>query len=330
MSRYFSKLAKRTGIAPNHAEKVHQLKTHANIRPGMQPNERASLKKGLEANIEKIAEPAGPQRNSTTEGSISQDSRPGLKTFAKKDVIASDSKALPAESEFSVREHDPSHPFQADPVKTNSNDDPVAVFADVPAKAVPAQIPQSEIRQGAVQQSKNMPEGDHQPHAASIGPAAEQNSEPDHALLIEKRQHLREEKTITVQTISPVNENRGASESGDDSFLAMPAARIKALPSTSTAAIGSGEKTPPHKENRNVQIVSERAPTAASQPEKADPPGRDQSVDIRIGTIAFEVHQAPAKKTVTDPPAPGPGPVVKPQKASAQTPRLSRYYLRGI
>lgn len=341
MSRYFSKLAKRTGIAANSAEKMRRQTARVNIRSAFEPNKRASLKRGLEANVGKIVEPAGSQRNSVTESSISTDSRPGLQGPAKKDVLTSVSNESPEESEFSAREHDPLHSLKAGSVKKVIDDD---TAANLP-------------------KSSGMPEGDNQLHETSSETTAVKNDEPDNVLLTEKRQyiaspshraprqnhfdksemannlsmskserqHIGEEKTIEVKTISPESESREARESGDDSFFdPMPYTRIKKTPSTSLAAIESSEKTRVPSGTRTIHIVPERGRTAETNLEKAESPAHDNSVDIHIGTISFEVHQAPEKKTVTNPLPPAPRPVAKQQTHFPNRPRLSRYYLRGM
>jgi hypothetical protein len=265
MSRYFSKLAKRTGIAASSAGKMRRQTARVNIRPAFQPN--------------------------------------------------------------------------------------------IPEMTVHAHVPQPGNLKGEDQQSRDMPEGDNQPHETSSETTAVKNDEPGNVSLIEKRQyiaspskrapsqnhfdknemanslsrpkserqHIRKEKTIEVETISAESESQGARESGDDPFFdPMPYTRIKETPSTSLAAIESSEKTPPHGGIRTIHIVSERGRTAEMKLEKAESPAHDNSVDIHIGTISFEVHQAPEKKTVTDPPPPAPRPVVIQQTHSPKTPRLSR------
>ena len=134
-----------------------------------------------------------------------------------------------------------------------------------------------------------------------------------------------------MKTISPEGESPKARESGGDSFFdPMPRAGSKETPSTSLATIESREKTAPHRGTRTIHIVSERGRTAKTKLEKAETPAHDNSVDIYIGTISLEVHQAPEKKTLTEPPSPVPRPVVIQQAPPSKTPRLSRYYLRGM
>lgn len=357
MSRYFSKLAKRTGLTAKRAEKLHPQTVQVDRPPAFQPKKGALLKRGLEADIGKIVEPDGQHGNSESENSLNQDSTPGLQSSGEKHGFTSDRNTSPDESEVSVKGRAPSHWLKADSVKKDRNDNAAPGFPNFHAKTVRTSIPQPGIRSEKDQHKKGTAEAENRTHPASPETTAARNDDPDNALLMDKQQYTANPKNRAPgqnhfnkteltnrlsrskserqpigeeKTISPGSESRQTGESGDDSFLTMPYTRTKETPSSSPATIGSGETTAPFRGTRTTPIVSKSGRVAETKLKQAKSAAQGNSIDIRIGTISFEVYQAPAKKSVTDHPAAVPRAVVKRQTSSPKTPRLSRYYLRGL
>jgi len=343
MNRYFSKLAKRTGIATNSTERLRRQTARVNIRPEFQQNKTASIKRGVEAIGEKIAESRVPQRNSVTESSIGKNSKFGLQSPEEKDILTTVSNASLEESDMVVKQPDPSQSIKADSVEKDIGDGYPTVRPNISDMNSHAHVSQ--------------------PHETSSETKAVKNDDPDKVLVTEKRQyisfpnnlspgqnhfdksemtnnlslagserqHIRKEKTIVVKTISLNNESQKARETDNDSlFDPRPYTMTKETPSISPETIESSEKKGAYSGTRTIHIVSERGRAAETKLEKAKSPTHDNSVDIHIGTISFEVHQAPEKKTVTNPPPLVPRPVVIQQPHFPKMPRLSRYYLRGM
>ncbi|MCP4341207.1 MAG: hypothetical protein GY799_20580 [Desulfobulbaceae bacterium] len=357
MNRYFSKLAKRTGIAARSAENRRHQSARENIHSAFEPQKTASITRGrLEAHVEKIAAPTLSQQNSGTESSRAKDSRLGPQSPIEKDAVTTEKKPGPEESERTVKEHDPSQSLKTDVQKKESDHGSTEGRPNIFEITVAAHVPQVG---NVKREDRQVGSQGHEVSAVSTGG---KNDGADNVMLIDKRQHIAssdeqkprqnqidkreltpgekipgserypksEEETRERKRVLLESESRQLRESGD-AFPAEPVQRPRGneTPGTPSATMEASEQTRTHGGIRAIHIVSEKVRSAETKVEKIESPAHDNSLDIHIGTISFEVHQAPEKKIISEPPQSAPRPVVIPQMQAPKMPRISRYYLRA-
>lgn len=345
MNKYFSKLAKHTGIAVNGTGNGRRRSDRNDIPSAFQPGKTAPKTGGLEANVETIGEPDVSQKDFPTESLIDKNSRLNHKNPAGIETPTSMRTVSSEQSELSGRGNDQLQFAKAGSVKKESNHGFAEVSPHIPEMTVHGSIPRPETLEREDPPSRDTTGLEDQSRTGLSATTPVKKDESDNVLSIEKQQyipgpenrvpgqnnfrkedwtysqrllesnqqHIRKDKSIEVKIISPAGKNREAGESGADPFGNPFYRRFIESPPPFTAVTAS--------EKGRIAETTFQVPKSEAH---------DNSVDIHIDTISFEVHQAPEKNTMTESSSSVPGPIVMQKAPPTRAPRLSRYYLRGL
>lgn len=354
MSRYFSKLAIRTGITKNLGDRSHQQPGPMIKRTAQQQNIPVPSQRGLEVRMGKTADSAISEKSAMNESRIQPDEVPAhvLPSAEQGDSI-SNSKGSAA-SDLPQISHDlPARPIAEKNEATSSPAVSPEILQESTAQTtLPQNISPMENEQrypdGRIEQS--------QPLKVSTSAGVETGNETTERIQTIDRQFVRVlgSETTAQQSFSEVGMAEGSGRSIPEQATTTEetVAEARILPISNTdkeiqvhgngftdglasimetqKAVSSSEKlagpleaTQPDGQTKIIQVVTQSQTVPDGHNKQARPRLKKNLVDVHIGTISFEVHQAPSV------PAPLPQPAMVSKSQRPPMPRLSRYYLRG-
>ncbi len=317
MSRYFSKLAIRTGIAGNLGDGVLQ-------QPAPHQNMPATCQRGLEVRMEKGADPAISEKSAVIKSHIEPSGGPA----AGKDEVAS---SLAASTEI--------FPESATETTAPQNISPKENEQQYPAGRIeqsqPFEVSKSAGVETGNESDKRTRTIERQYAGVSVNETTGQHSLSEASTaeglgrLIHDHSNTREE-TVSEERILPTGNMDKKIKVHGDRFSGSPASIIETQKTVNSSEklADSPEATQLPGQTKFIHIAAESSqPVPHGEGEQVKQQPKEGVMDIHIGTISFEVHQAPPKATPGPAPLPRPAVVSKSQRPSM--PRLSRYYLKG-
>lgn len=357
MSRYFANLAKRTGLG-----RQSGLATRSQAdRPASMENKGKQIHSAVEVHVSKTVTQPVARPDTIVENRPTRENRPDIQGVAQKNVLVpSESLNQPERkpSRFNVKS-DLCQSVEINADKEVGGEGLAESHAKTPGKYVQTHLPQAPKTKQQDRHGKDLTEPAPLTLEVSVAATAVESEVADDARRIAKqpgnadsqhqvagkqlidtaeiplptksqspgRQSFPEEKNMLLH-----EDKHGSNQHTDGASVARPPQTEVKEPANIPSSLKEGaEKTVHRGTTTTTSLDTQRARNEDLKPEKQATAARDSSVAIHIGTISFEVHQAPQEKTVPAPyTPPAPRPVVIPQSPPSPSPRLSRYYLRGV